>query len=122
MLRFCGKGFKKPEGVETVIAEEHVCFDKDLWQNSRRYFRDYFCDDITVMRLLPVMDRNGEILCYGWQDGEANRELRMLRELGQNSNALQFGDVFPGIRQVVVHGFNEYRVVSADCQKCIRGI
>ena len=120
MLRFCGKGFKKPEGVETVIAEEHVCFDKDLWQNSRRYFRDYFCDDITVMRLLPVMDRNGEILCYGWQDGEANRELRMLRELGQNSNALQFGDVFPGIRQVVVHGFNElayYFVKYLETQK-----
>lgn len=107
MLRFCGKRFMKPESLKIVIAEGHICLDKNIWRDSRRYFRDNFCDDATVRHLLPVIDERGEILCYGWQDDEANRELRMLRELGQNRDALQFRNIFPAAREVVVCGCNE---------------
>ena len=107
MLRFCGKKFMKPDGLDIVIAEESIRFDKDLWRNSRMYFKNYFSEDVTIMRLLPIVDGNGNLVCYGWQDGEANRELRMIKELSQNRELLQFHNVFKEVREVVVCGCNE---------------
>lgn len=107
MLRFCEKEFVNLGDMETAIAEERVRMDKDIWQNCRQYFRKQFGDDAAVMGLMPITDGNGEILCYGWQDGEANRELRMIKELAQDSKALQFSDIFPQIREVIVYGCNE---------------
>lgn len=107
MLRFCSKKFRKPDGLDVVIAEKPVCFDKDLWRNSRMYYKNYLYDDITVMRLLPIIDKNGNLVCYGWQDSEANRELRMLKEIRQNRDAMQFKDVFKEVKEVVVCGCNE---------------
>lgn len=91
MLRFCEKEFVNLGDMETAIAEERVRMDKDIWQNCRQYFRKQFSDDAAVRGLMPITDGNGEILCYGWQDGEANRELRMIKELAQDSKALQGG-------------------------------
>lgn len=107
MLRFCGRRFVKPEGMKIDMVEEIVCLDRNIWQDSRRYFRDHICDNATVMPLLPIMDANGEVLCYGWQDGEANRELRMLEELVQGKEVLHFKNVFPETKDVIVHGCNE---------------
>lgn len=107
MLRICGKEFLTPEGVEVAIVEEQTCFGNNLWKESRKLFQQRLCDDITVIWMLPIVDENRECVCYGWQDEEANRELRMLRELGQNREALQFGDVFPKVKEVVVYGCNE---------------
>lgn len=107
MLRFCGKKFKKPAGLDIVIAKDTICFDKDLWRNSRMYYKNFFLDDATVMRLLPIVDGNGNLVCYGWQDSEANRELRMIRELGQNRELLQFHKIFKEVKEVVVCGCNE---------------
>lgn len=107
MLRFCGKNFMKPKGIDIIIADNPVCFDKDLWQNSRMYYKNHLLDNVTVMRLLPVTDREGQVVCYGWQDDEANRELRMLRELRQNRNAVQFREIFGEVEEVVVRGCNE---------------
>lgn len=107
MLRFCGKKFVKPAGLKIDMAGEQIYFDKNVWRNSHRHFRDHFCDDVTVMHLLPVMDGRGELLCYGWQDDEADRELRMLRELRQCGDMLQFTDIFPQTKEVVVYGCNE---------------
>lgn len=107
MLRFVDKRFKKPEGMEIIIAEENICFNKDLWQNTHRYYKKYLSDDMTVMRLLPIIGGDGEVICYGWLDDEANRELRMLKELKTNEGALQFRDVFKEVKEVVVCGCNE---------------
>ena len=50
---------------------------------------------------------------YDRQDEEANRELRMLRELRENKSALQFTDVFPEYRKVLIVGCNELAVLFA---------
>lgn len=54
-----------------------------------------------------MVDEGQQVICYAYQEGEANRELRMLKELADNREALQFHDVFPEIRDVVVCGCNE---------------
>lgn len=54
-----------------------------------------------------MVNEEQQVICYVYQDGEANRELRMLKELGDNREALQFHDIFPEIRDVVVCGCNE---------------
>ena len=48
------------------------------------------------------------------QDDEANRELRMLRELRENKSALQFTDIFPQYEEVLICGCNELAVAFAD--------
>lgn len=107
MLRFCGKGITKSDGTQTVIAEECVAFNQSLWKKGREYFRCGICDDVDIIRLLPVVNEKQELVCYAYQDDEANRELRMLKELGKAKEAMQFEDVFPGIRNVVIYGCNE---------------
>ena len=56
---------------------------------------------------LPVLSREGQLLCFAYQDEEANRELRMLRELEECEGALTFFDVNPEYIGVTIHGFNE---------------
>ena len=51
---------------------------------------------------------------YNLQDNEANRELRMLRELRENKSALQFTDVFPQYSEVLLWGCNELAVSFAE--------
>lgn len=107
MLRFCRKDFISTEGVQMIMAEDGIGFNQDMWQGARQYFKCGVCDDADVIRLLPVMDEKQEIVCYAYQDDEANRELRMLKELARMKDALQFEDVFPDIHKVIVYGCNE---------------
>ncbi len=108
MLRFCGKGLlKQSEGITAVIAQQHLIFGEEMWQGGRDYFKRHIGHDITELHMIPVLDVSGGTICYGWQDDEANRELRMLKELSKNQNIRQFGDVFPDVREVMVCGCNE---------------
>lgn len=108
MLRFCGENLiKQSENLNVDIAEQYFVFSERIWQKGRDYFKHNGFHDVTKLQLIPVWDAQGTRICYGWQDIEANRELRMLKELGENRIALQFGDVFPQIREVVVCGCNE---------------
>lgn len=54
-----------------------------------------------------MVNESLEVICYAYQDGEANRELRMLKELLDSREALQFHDIFPEVQNVVVCGCNE---------------
>lgn len=52
-----------------------------------------------------VLNREGQLLCFVWQDEGANQELRMLRELEKCEGALSFFDVNPEHTGVTIHGF-----------------
>ena len=57
--------------------------------------------------MIPVVDKERNLLCFAYQDEEANRELRMLDELSNHKNVLGFEDVYPEYESVMVHGCNE---------------
>ena len=75
-----------------------------------------FCEknDAIDVRLLPIERENHGVICYAYQDNEANRELRMLKELRRNRDALQFTDVFSEYKEVVLYGCNELAVSFAE--------
>lgn len=54
------------------------------------------------------------MVAYAYQDNEANRELRMLRELQSTEGALQFQDIFPEYEEVDIYGCNELAVCFAE--------
>lgn len=108
MLRFCGENLVKQSGeVHIEIAEQHLVFDEKIWQTGKAYYKSIGYHDYTKLQFIPVVDICGDLICYGYQDGEANRELRMLKELIQNRDVLQFGDIYSDIREVIVCGCNE---------------
>lgn len=108
MLRFCGnRSLERHEGFTIVIAEQPLTLNEDIWQNGRDYFRQHIYSNTTNLQIIPIVDASGDIICYGWQDHEANRELRMLKELESNQDARQFDDVFSDIKKVVICGCNE---------------
>ena len=108
MLRFCRKGlFEQSEGITVIMAEQQLVFNDQIWQEGRTYFRQNLCHDTTTMPVIPVLSASGGTVCYGWQDHEANRELRMLKELEKSQGARQFNDLFPDITEVIICGCNE---------------
>lgn len=107
MLRFCGEKQTESECLDIVILQEKVLMDLNLWRHIKAYFRHAKREKIITLPLIPIVDKGGNIVCYGWQDDEANRELRMLDELEKNTDALQFKDVFPEVQEVLICGCNE---------------
>lgn len=107
MLCFCKEQIVKPKGMNIVVAETNLLFDKDIWQNGKRYFKNNICRDVTFVYMMPVVDDNEKLICYAWQDEEANRELRMIEELMHCNKALQFKDIYSDIQEVVIYGCNE---------------
>lgn len=108
MLRFCGeKIVNVNKELDVAIEDKCLVFDENIWENGRKYFRSSGCHGTERMRMIPISNAHGEIICYGWQDLEANRELRMLEELGKKQLSLSFRDVFPDVGEVVVYGCNE---------------
>lgn len=107
MLRFCEKDFTASNVIQITEVEKSIFLDKDLWRNGREHFKCGMFDNIDKVRLLPIVDKRREFVCYGYQDNEANRELRMLRELVGTKEALQFEDIYPDIQRVVIYGCNE---------------
>lgn len=108
MLRFCKEShISQNEGLDIEVTGKYLVFDEKIWQNARKHFRDNSFQDITKLQLVPILDTRGTLVCYGWQDDEANREIRMLKELKKKPNTLQFKEIFPDIREVAVWGCNE---------------
>ncbi len=108
MLRFCGKKLvDQNEMLKVDIAEQHLIFDKNIWESGREYYKRNGNQNVTIPQMVPIWNKQDELLCYGWQDNEANRELRMLKELGENKLSLQFGDIFPRTKEVIICGCNE---------------
>ncbi len=112
MLRFLDEDLVDSNAVR--IAPDTFKLDAYLWKACRRAVRKsaYLCDG--SINIFPLVNHQAQMIAYGYQDYEANRELRMLRELTQCKNALQFGDVFPDYKEVVICGCNELAVGFAD--------
>ena len=88
------------------IQKEYVTLDETVWEKGRQYFAGHKTVFGEAVQL-PVLSREGQLLCFAYQDEEANRELRMLRELEECEGALTFFDVNPEYIGVTIHGFNE---------------
>lgn len=81
---------------------EFLILDETIWKKGREYFIKNRSTDY-----VPVLTREGEFAGFAWQDHEANRELRMLRELEECDEAISFGDLYSDYKSVTIHGCNE---------------
>lgn len=105
-MRFCNDSSAHRlwinQKLSNNIEYEYLILDATIWQKAKDIFQKNKHESI-----IPVLDRNNRLVCFAWQDDEANRELRMLHELEMNINALDFHDLFPDIISVTIYGCNE---------------
>lgn len=94
--------------ISGAIKPEYVVLDENIWKNGRIYFKGYK-KGFDKTALLPVLNSEGELLCFAWEDDQANREIRMLDELMEldGDNVLGFRDVYPEYDCVTIHECNE---------------
>lgn len=106
MIRFCDKG----DGLENYNKQDYLIMDKTIWQKGKELFiRNNLIDN-----LIPVLDQKYHLICYAYQDNEANREIRMLKELRCIKRAIGFKDLHPEFDGVTIHGCNELAYYLAD--------
>lgn len=115
MLRFYHTNIKNDSSIS--INDNVLLMDGSVWQNCRSFLQGYDQKKEHIIDLIPVMDAEGKLTAYGYQDDEANRELRMLRELRENKQALQFADIFPEYQEVLIWGCNELAFCFAEYLK-----
>ncbi len=89
--------------LEDSIMREYVVLDENLFRNCKKYFDIFY----GKMNELPILNRQHQLVCFAWNDNEANRELRMLDELSECNEALDFKDVYPMYDIVTIYGCNE---------------
>lgn len=94
------------ERAEDAVIKDYLVFDKEIWKNARMLFAIYKAE-LGGELLFPVLDTNRHLFCFAYEDGDANRELRMLRELQGKPSALRFLDIYPKIQCVRICEFNE---------------
>lgn len=111
MIRFYKGIINKSIHGNIMISAECILFGKNIWNDVKECFKHNFRDDAM---LVPIESENHEVLCFAYQDNEANRELRMLKELRNNKNSLHFADIFPEYKEVVIYGCNELAVSFAE--------
>lgn len=107
MIRFFDRSIGEEESIDVTVLPDHILFGENIWKDGKVHFRNYLSHDVSEVVMLPVKDENGETICRAYLDDEANRELRMLKELENYENALQMKDVFPEIQEVIIVGCNE---------------
>ena len=115
MLRFYYSNLENDSDV--AINDKSLLMDVDIWKNCRSFLQESGQKENHVIDLIPVKDSDGELIAYGYQDREADRELRMLRELRENEQALQFTDIFPEYKEVIIWGCNELAFSFAEYLK-----
>lgn len=104
------------DDIYESIQEESVVLDEKVWEKGRRYFSSHTTVFGEAVQL-PVLNKKGELVCFAWQDEEADRELRMLRELEECEGALTFCDLNQGYSGATIHGFNEIAYYMAGYLK-----
>lgn len=101
MLRLQNGKYESDDNV--TISSNPLLMDSSIWENCKNILND-------TIQLIPVKNIDGEVVAYAYQNDEANRELRMLKELRNSKDALQFTDIFPEYQEVVIYGCNELAV------------
>jgi hypothetical protein len=108
------------EDTNNAIDREYLVFNKNIWKTARLYFA-FRNGRYNEYPLIPVVDTEQQLICFAYEDYDANRELRTLWELQENLDALQFRDIYPECQCVKIHGFNELAYFFAKYLK-IQGI
>ncbi len=90
--------------INNAILRKHVTLDKNIWKNIRHLFNESGRNEY---ELVPVVDAEGQLISFAYEDADANREIRILRELMETSEALQFLDIYPEYQCVRIYEFNE---------------
>ncbi len=107
MIRFYENKPTDNSYMDITILPKSIMLGENVWDEGKELFRKNICCDVASVSMIPIENEDEEIVCYAYQDVEANRELRMLRELEAHKEALQFEDIFPKIKEVVICGCNE---------------
>lgn len=94
------------DDIYESIEKGYVILDDMIWENGRHYF-DRRTSALGEIVQLPILNKERQLVCFAYQDEEADRELRMLRELKECKNAVTFCDLNPDYEIVTIHGFNE---------------
>lgn len=92
--------------LEDALIRDYLILNEHIWKNGRNCFKKLqtgFGEDL----LLPVLNQDGDLICFAWQDKEADREIRMLEELNEHKSALQFRDIYHEYDSVTIYGCNE---------------
>lgn len=104
--------------AEDAVSEDYVVLGAGIWEYARKFFAGYTYH-MGEHPLLPVTDQDGNLVSFVYEDGEANREIRMLRELEELPEALSFADIYPQYACVKIYGCNELAVLFAEyLRKC----
>lgn len=96
-----------------AVSYDCVELNEMIWENARKFFSGYVCR-LHEYVMLPVVDREGNLVSFAYEDGEANREIRMIRELEERHGALSFADIYPQYACVKISGCNELAVLFAE--------
>ncbi len=115
MLRFLTVNYSNDKNIK--LDDISLVLNGDIWEWCKDAKKKDDGHHDGIIRLMPIKSKKGELVTYGYQDGEANRELRMLKELRKNKNLLQFTDIFPKYKNVVVCGCNELAVSFVEYLK-----
>ncbi len=92
--------------VSDAIRTDCVVLDQNIWKNARYYFANYK-KNLNENVLLPIIDKQRQLISFAFEDWDANREIRILSELSESQDALQFPDIYPDYDCVRIYGFNE---------------
>ncbi len=95
MIRLYNGRFAETAAAVTMLSERFI-FDKGLWGKVRECFRRNVSNDALDFQLISIENEQHEVICQAWQDNEANRELRMLKELEENGGGVSVSGYFSG--------------------------
>lgn len=107
MIRFFEGSIESWEPIDVAVFPDSIQFGENVWEDGKVYFKNYLSHDVSDVVMLSVKDEKFETVCFAFMDDEANRELRMLKELEMCDHALQMKDIFPEIEETVIVGCNE---------------
>lgn len=93
--------------IEKAILPYCLELNKEIWKNARDYIKKYRKICAVEHMIIPIVDSAKNLLCFAYDDIEANREVRMLKELSELRGAYQFKDIYPSYECVKIYGFNE---------------
>lgn len=99
--------------VEESIRTEKLVLDRQIWENGRKLFYRYRQQADEII-LIPVVNQDGQLICFAYQDEDANREIRQLRELAECRHKLDFQDIFPEYDCVTIWECNELAYYFAE--------
>lgn len=115
MLRFYYAEMEDSDSVN--ITDKELYMDDSIWRNCKRFLPECDKGEANVVSIVRIRNAAGELIANGYQDSEADRELRMIRELKENQFALQFTDIYSECHKVIIYGCNELAVAFAEYLK-----